>query len=61
MATNSKLVRPEMQIVLSTLDLMDFGFNGLRLLADNQPRSGQKSISVKESSVGGGRVGNIIR
>ena len=36
-------------------------FNGLCLLADNQPRSGLKSITVKESPVGGGRIGNIIR
>ena len=52
--------------LLSTLnliepDLMDFGFNGLCLLADNQPRSRLKSVNVKESPVGGGRVGNIIR
>ena len=54
------------QYILSNLDLTDpnltdFGFNGLCLLADNQPRSGLKSISVKESTVGGDRVGNIIR
>ena len=47
--------------VLSTIDLTDFAFNRLCLLADNQPRSGLKSVSVKESPVGGGRVSNIIR
>ena len=52
--------------ILSTLDLTDpdltdFGFNGFCLLADNQPKSGLKSVNVKESPVGGGRVGNIIR
>ena len=35
-------------------------FNGLCLLADNQPRSELKSVSVQENPVGGGRVGNII-
>ena len=34
---------------LTDPDLTDFGFNGLCLLTDNQPRSGLKSVSVKES------------
>ena len=53
-------------IILPTLDLtdpdlMDFGFNGLCFLADNQPRFGLKSVSVEKSPIGGGGVSNIIR
>ena len=40
---------------------VDPRFNGHCLLADNQPRSELKSVSVKESPVSGGRVSNIIR
>ena len=38
---------------LTDSDLTDFAFNGLCPLADNQPRSGLKSVRVKESPVGG--------
>ena len=37
-------------------DLTDFEFNGLCPLVDNQSRSRLKSVSVKESLVGGKRV-----
>ena len=42
------------------LDLTDFAFNGLCLLANNQPRVKLKSVSEKESLVGGGRVGKSM-
>ena len=41
-------------VYITDPDLTDFGFNGLCLLANNQPRSGLKFVSVKENSVGGG-------
>ena len=40
---------------------VDPRFNRPCLLVDNQPRSGLKSVSVKESPVGASHVGNIIR
>ena len=39
---------------------MDFVFNRLCPLADNQPRFGLKFVSVKENSVGGERVGRSL-
>ena len=41
---------------LTDPDLTDFAFNGLCLLADNQPTNELKSVSAKESPVSGGRV-----
>ena len=38
------------------ISTVDAQFNGLCLLADNQPTNRLKSVSVKESPVGGVRI-----